>query len=164
MNRFNNLSFTKRIIAVLFLIAFACCLLGIFYMETTVNKPQYKSLDALVDELKQHNESIEDTQQVIIQATLQQIAEPKIDDLALTVVAQESDYEENTSTSNSDKVNINTATVEQLLQLKGIGPAKAKAIVAERERGGPYTSIEDIKRVKGIGEKIYQSIKESLVN
>lgn len=61
------------------------------------------------------------------------------------------------------KIDINRATAEQLQQLKGIGPSKAKAIVDDREQKGSFKSIADIKRVKGIGEKLYAGIQESIV-
>ena len=49
------------------------------------------------------------------------------------------------------KVSLNTATVEQLEQLPGIGPARARAIVEDRRRNGRYQAIEDLARVRGIG-------------
>jgi competence protein ComEA len=49
-------------------------------------------------------------------------------------------------------VNLNTATPEQLDDLPGIGPATANAIVADREANGPFASVEDLLRVRGIGE------------
>ena len=49
-------------------------------------------------------------------------------------------------------VNINTATAEQLTELKGIGPNKAKAIVQYRQEKGPFSSIEELVLVKGIGQ------------
>ncbi len=53
------------------------------------------------------------------------------------------------------KVDINTATVEQLAEgLNGVGASKAKAIVAYREAHGPYASIEDLTQVKGIGNAL----------
>lgn len=61
------------------------------------------------------------------------------------------------------KININTATAEQLQTLKGIGPSKAAAIIADRNKLGAFQSINEIKRVKGIGEKLYAGIKESIV-
>jgi len=48
-------------------------------------------------------------------------------------------------------VNLNTATLEQLCSLKGIGPAKAKAIIAYREQYGDFLDISDFIKVKGIG-------------
>lgn len=59
-------------------------------------------------------------------------------------------------------VNINTASVEQLDTLPGVGPATAQAIVDERTANGPFASVEDIQRVAGIGEKKYEKLKESI--
>lgn len=60
----------------------------------------------------------------------------------------------------SGKININTAKAEELLSLKGIGLKKANAIVAHREMNGPFEKIEDLKDVIGIGDKIFENIKE----
>jgi len=59
-------------------------------------------------------------------------------------------------------VNINSASVEILQNVKGIGPARAKAIVEERERNGAYVSSEDLNiRIKGIGSKTIEKMTES---
>jgi competence protein ComEA len=60
------------------------------------------------------------------------------------------------------KVNLNTASVDELKELKGIGPAKAEAIVKYREEHGNFKSTEDIIAVKGIGEKLYTKISEEI--
>ena len=60
------------------------------------------------------------------------------------------------------RVNINTAGVEELMQLSGIGEAKAKAIIAYRTRNGPFESPEELKNVSGIGAAIYQNIAEEI--
>ena len=62
----------------------------------------------------------------------------------------------------SGKININTATLEDLMRLSGIGESKAKAIISYREQNGEFKSIEDIKKVPGIGESIYAQIKETI--
>ena len=69
-----------------------------------------------------------------------------------------------TTTQNnaSGKVNINQASKEELMTLTGIGESKAKDIISYREKNGPFTSIEDIKKVSGIGETIYAQIKEAI--
>ncbi|OFI34283.1 hypothetical protein BFC17_21415 [Alteromonas lipolytica] len=51
-------------------------------------------------------------------------------------------------------LNINTASLEQLMALPGIGKSKAAAIIQYREAQGPFTSIDDLINVKGIGHKM----------
>ena len=62
----------------------------------------------------------------------------------------------------SSKVNINTATKEELQTLSGIGESKAEAIIKYREEKGPFEKIEDIKNVSGIGESAFEKIKENI--
>lgn len=62
-------------------------------------------------------------------------------------------------TSQSGLVNINTADAGVLQTLSGIGEATAKAIIDDRTKNGPFTSIEDLMRVSGIGEKKFEKIK-----
>ena len=66
-----------------------------------------------------------------------------------------------TSTSN-EKVNINTATQEELDTLPGIGPSIASKIIDYREQNGKFNSIEEIKEVSGIGDAKYEKIKDSI--
>lgn len=56
-------------------------------------------------------------------------------------------------------ININTATKEQLQQIKGIGESKAENIIKHREINGNFEKIEDIMNVDGIGESLYEQIK-----
>ena len=56
-------------------------------------------------------------------------------------------------------VNINTATVQELEALNGIGPVKAQAIIDHRKANGPFKSIEQIKDVKGVGDATFDKIK-----
>ncbi|MFQ5685222.1 MAG: ComEA family DNA-binding protein [Candidatus Scalindua sp.] len=60
------------------------------------------------------------------------------------------------------KININTATIEELASLQGIGEKKAKSIVEHREKAGSFTTIEDLKDVKGVGDKIFNKIKDQI--
>lgn len=59
-------------------------------------------------------------------------------------------------------ININTADVEALASLKGIGTKKAEAIIAWREENGGFTSVEQLLDVKGIGAAILDANRESL--
>lgn len=56
-------------------------------------------------------------------------------------------------------ININTATPEELDELPGIGPAIAQRIVDYRTANGPFATIEEIKLVSGIGDKLFEKIK-----
>ncbi len=60
-------------------------------------------------------------------------------------------------------VNINTATSEQLQLLHGIGEKKAEEIIKYRKEKGEFKAIEDIKNVKGIGDKMFEKIKDNIV-
>jgi len=66
------------------------------------------------------------------------------------------------STPSGEKVNLNTATLEQLQTLPGVGPAIAKSIAEYRTKVGKFSKIEDILNVKGIGEKKFQRMKDRL--
>ena len=67
--------------------------------------------------------------------------------------------EESGKTESSDKVNINTASKEELMSLPGIGETKALAIIAYRQANGPFLEIEELKKVEGIKEAVYSKIK-----
>lgn len=66
------------------------------------------------------------------------------------------------STASSVKVNINTASQEELDTLPGIGPSIALKIIDYREQNGKFNSIEEIKEVSGIGDAKYEKIKDSI--
>jgi len=59
-------------------------------------------------------------------------------------------------------ININYCTLEELIELPGIGQVKAEAILTYREEKGPFLVKEDIVKVTGIGESIFNSIKDSI--
>lgn len=61
-----------------------------------------------------------------------------------------------------DRVNLNTATAEQLQTLSGIGQKKAEAIVAYRQKNGRFKSIDDIQLVKGVGPALFAKNKAKL--
>jgi len=63
-------------------------------------------------------------------------------------------------TQDAFPVNINTATAEELQALPGIGESRAQAIVAYREEHGPFTYVEDLRAVSGIGEGILANIMD----
>lgn len=68
----------------------------------------------------------------------------------------------NGSTENKGKININIASSSELQKLNGVGPALAKNIISYRESKGKFSSIEDLKKVKGIGDKKFSKIKDKI--
>ena len=60
------------------------------------------------------------------------------------------------------KININTALKEQLVELDKVGPKYAERIIEYREKVAPFEKPEDIMKVKGIGEKIYEANKDRI--
>ena len=56
-------------------------------------------------------------------------------------------------------VDLNTATVEQLQQLPGIGPVRAKAIVEFREKSGPFQRVEDLLAIRGISKSRFEKLR-----
>lgn len=76
------------------------------------------------------------------------------------------DTEENISSTNDKKesliVNINTATLEELVKIPGVGEATANKIIAYRKENGKFKEPEDIKNVPGIGNSKYENIKDMI--
>lgn len=59
-------------------------------------------------------------------------------------------------------VNINTASATELETLNGVGAAKAQAIIAHREKNGPFKSVDELAAVKGIGLKLVEKNRANL--
>lgn len=60
------------------------------------------------------------------------------------------------------RIDLNSATWPELTQLDGIGPAMAQRIVEDRDRRGPFQSVDDLTRVKGIGPKLLERNRQWL--
>ena len=92
------------------------------------------------------------------------VAATAIDGMQIVVPSEEDalntkEYEQK---KQDGKVELNSAGVEELCKLSGIGTAKAEAILAYRNEIGKFTAIEQIKNVTGIGESLFMRIKESI--
>lgn len=61
--------------------------------------------------------------------------------------------------ANNGKMNLNSCTKEQIMTIPKIGEAKAKAIIEYRDKVGGFSSIEELLKVSGIGDTLYQEIK-----
>lgn len=134
---------------------------GITTKGTTVNINLSKKLDDEMviyvftkDELKKR----EANNEVVCQI-------PKCECETITVQeCPDKNGESQTSTEKPDdsKISINTATTEELMKIDGVGEAKAKAIIGYREQNGPFNTLEEIKNVSGIGDALFEKIKDAI--
>jgi competence protein ComEA len=69
---------------------------------------------------------------------------------------------ETAKTGEANKININTASLEELKSLPGVGEVIAQAIIDYREKNGSFTNPEELKNVTRIGDKIYEGLSESI--
>jgi competence protein ComEA len=67
----------------------------------------------------------------------------------------------NAAVAAGQRVDLNTASADELARLPGIGPAKAQAIIAYRAQE-PFARPEDLRKVKGIGDKLYDRVKDQI--
>lgn len=79
------------------------------------------------------------------------------------VTSEKEGQQPGTQTGNdSGKININTASREELMKLNGIGETRANSIISYRESQGSFQSIEDIMQIEGIKEGVFSKIKEDI--
>ncbi len=95
---------------------------------------------------------LEDGQQVYVPA----------EDEELSLGREEASSEETKGISGEGLVNINTASEEQLKTLPGIGEVRARSIISYRDKNGPFSSVEDIKKVEGIKDGLYSQICDAI--
>ena len=77
------------------------------------------------------------------------------------IVMEEVAVEKN-NTNEIKKININKASKEELKQLSGVGDSVAQAIIDYRQKNGKFNTIEDIKKVPGIGESKFSNIQKMI--
>ncbi len=122
------------------------------------------------------SKKLEDEMVIIVysKSEIKKMEEPKVqcppcndacikeeDEKAKLDTSKETESKEESKTV-TGKVNINSATASELQSLNGIGEAKAKAIIEYREKNGNFEKIEDIKNVSGIGDSVYEKIKDNI--
>ena len=89
-----------------------------------------------------------------IQRNAGTVQEPGMDDGELSAAKEDA--------ASGGRVNLNTATREELMTLPGIGEAKAEAVIRYREEHGTFQTVEEIMQISGIKDAIYMKIKDRL--
>lgn len=127
------------------------------------NKPNTASGSAeeLGRQIAELNSKIDSLNKAINDAKEQVVVEDKVEVSTSTkkVAGASTSKADESSSETSSQINLNTANLSQLDSLDGIGPTYAQRIIDYREANGPFNSIEQIKNVKGIGEKTFEKIK-----
>ena len=103
-------------------------------------------------------ELLKDGMQIYI-PTKKEVKVNKVIPSGLPSVTVASDISKN---ANTEIVNINTATKEELMKLNGVGEAKAALIINFRETNGGFKNINDLMKIKGIKQKFFDKIKDSI--
>lgn len=93
----------------------------------------------------------------------QQITVPTIEEAAEWTPEEITQISADEKADGGDKVNINQAAADELMTLPGIGESKAAGIIEYRESAGGFQSVEEIKNVSGIGEAVFERIKDRIV-
>ncbi len=100
--------------------------------------------------------------------TVINLSEKIYDEMVIVIPSKEENIEKNYSNninnqkSSDSKISINTASKEELMSLNGIGKSKAENIIEYRSKNGKFKSIDEIKNVSGIGDTIFEKIKDNI--
>lgn len=102
---------------------------------------------------------VEDGQKIYI-PSIKDNEENRDDGEIVTENAGENVLKEEEESGKNSVININTANIEALTAIPGVGSATAEKIVTYRKENGKFKTVEDIKNVSGIGDKKYEAIKD----
>ncbi len=120
------------------------------YIESSTSFAETETVTVTQSVLQENTASSE------IEQTVQTVSEEYNADKTVTSAADYSQTQPGSAFNG--KINLNTCTASDLIVLDGIGEARADAIIQYREYLGGYTSIDQIKNIKGIGDKLYEKI------
>lgn len=132
----------------------------LFYQIQKQNSPTASSTssDELKKEIEDLNKKIDDLSNQLKEAKNQS---PTVETKTYSSFSSEGKVA-GESTQKSGMVNINSASASELDSLPGIGPAYAQRIIEYRSANGGFKSIEEIKNIKGIGDKTFEKFKDQI--
>ena len=154
----------KKIISILFLILIFCVFLQIEEKEIILNQNNFTLEAEIKGEVNNpgiyqinEDESLDD----LIQKAGGLTINADISSLSLLKNVNHKDVVVIPKKGHLEKISINTATLDELMTLSGIGESKANKIIEYRNKNS-FKAIEEIMNVKGIGEKIFEKIKDKI--
>lgn len=152
----------KIILSLFLLLAIFSGSLLVVWQIKQKNQPTIQSQNSgeLESQITELNKKIEDLSKAINDAKEQVKVESSLE------VSTKTEKVAGASTSKDSQVsgliNINSASASELDTLEGIGPAYAQRIIEYREGSGGFKSIEEIKNIKGIGDKTFEKIRSNI--
>jgi competence protein ComEA len=136
-------------------------LAGSFVLFAQINKSQNNSSDdhqELVKQIEDLNKKIKDLNNKLEEAKAQS---PSVETKTYSQKTSSGSGEvAGASDQRSGKININTASLGQLDSLPGIGPTYAQRIIDYRSASGGFKSVDELKNVKGVGDKTFEKFKD----
>ena len=112
---------------------------------------------------KQNNEGVNDIKCASMECVCPDVSNDACINSASTGNSSPSSEDGNKVIDDDSKVSINSATKEELMKLEGIGEVKAEAIIKYRQENGSFKSVEELKNVSGIGDAVYDKIKDNII-
>lgn len=119
-----------------------------------------KVSDEMVIYVYSKNEVKDDKKQTVCKTDTVDISDCTNEKVSVIETGTNTNTEEKTTSSDNQLVNINTASESELTTVSGIGSSKAKAIIEYRNNNGSFSNIKDLLNVSGIGEALFEKIKE----
>ena len=129
--------------------------------DTSVLNLSKKVKDEMVIIVYSYDE-VENFTETLEKEEIEQEACINQNDIINDACIEDSSNDTSSSVVISGKISLNTATLDELMMLPGIGESKAEEIIKYREEVGAFQSIEELKEVNGIGDAIFDQIKESI--
>ena len=119
---------------------------------------EYKDARALQSQVDELNKKIDNLNKAIGDAK----AQSTVEETAIVSSGQVAGASDERTGQVSGKVNINTASLSELISLPGIAETRARDIIEYREANGGFKSIDEIQNISGIGPKTFEKIKDQI--